>query len=194
MYVDPFIVVEEYLRNFADTAYQYLVVEQGFYYIAAKTFTTLLTISLPLSVAVLLAIIYCVERLKSIRRQEAKLLEVTVVPAFDEKTPGDKVLNDKWAKVLTHVDSPSSNDWLLAIIEADIILAEILEKMGYQGDTIGEKLKRVEKSDFETLDQAWEAHKVRNAIAHQSNFSISQREAKRVIGLYRQVFEEFYYI
>ena len=190
MYYDPFIVLVEYIAD----AYQYLFVDQGLIYIAAKVFSTLITIALPLCVILLIGIIYCVERIKSIRKQEAKLLEVTVVPAYDEKTPAEKVMNDKWAKVLTHVDSANSNDWLLAIIEADIILAEILDKMGYQGETIGEKLKRVEKSDFNTLDHAWEAHKVRNAIAHQSGFTISQREAKRVINLYRQVFEEFYYI
>jgi len=190
MHIDPFIYIEHFILR----GYQYLVVEQGFYYVAAKVFSTLITVAIPLCVLLLIGIVYCVERLKSIRRQEAKLLEVTVVPAYDEKTPGDKKLNDKWAKVLTHVDSPNSNDWLLAIIEADIILAEILEQMGYQGETIGEKLKRVDKADFKTLDQAWEAHKVRNAIAHQGDFVMSQREAKRVIGLYRQVFEEFYYI
>ena len=67
--------------------------------------------------------------------------------------------------------------------------------MSYHGDDLGSKLRGATKADFKTLDQAWEAHKVRNDIAHDgSNFLLSQREAKRVINLYRQVFEEFYYI
>jgi hypothetical protein len=53
----------------------------------------------------------------------------------------------------------------------------------------------VAKGDFKTLDAAWEAHKIRNAIAHEgSDFVLSQRESKRVIGLYEMVFNEFNYV
>ncbi len=80
-------------------------------------------------------------------------------------------------------------------MEADIILEDLLTKMGYGGDSIGEKLKKVAKGDMKTLDEAWEAHKVRNQIAHEgSNFTLNHHEAKNVIGMYRKVFEEFYYI
>lgn len=103
--------------------------------------------------------------------------------------------NKKWKKVLEHVESENPSDWRLSILEADIILGELLTKMGYQGEGIGEQLKSVEKSDFHTLDEAWEAHKVRNRIAHDGGeFPLSQREAKRVLGLFESVFKEFYYI
>ena len=75
------------------------------------------------------------------------------------------------------------------------MLADILEKMGYQGDSIGDKLKSVDKSDFLTLDYAWDAHRIRNQIAHEgSDFQLNEREAKRVIELYKTVFSEFYHI
>jgi hypothetical protein len=72
------------------------------------------------------------------------------------------------------------------------MLGELLDKLSLPGDTIGDKLKVVEKSDFRTLDDAWEAHKVRNRISHDGDgFVLNQREAKIVIGLYKNVFEEF---
>lgn len=104
-------------------------------------------------------------------------------------------VNPKWNKVQEHINSKNPADWRLAILEADIILDEMLDKMGYHGATIGEKLKMVEQSDFTTINSAWEAHKIRNSIAHEgSDFLISQREAERVIALFKQVFEEFKYI
>lgn len=107
----------------------------------------------------------------------------------------EQLLNEKWERVLKLVESDSSSDWKLSILEADIMLEEILDKMGYHGESMGEKLKSIEKSDFETLDYAWEAHKIRNSIAHEGgDFLLNQREAKRVIELYKRVFEEFYYI
>ena len=72
------------------------------------------------------------------------------------------------------------------------MLNELMKAAGYQGDSLGEMLKSVEKSDFVTLDAAWEAHKVRNQIAHQGiDFVLNQREAKGVIALYEKVFKEF---
>lgn len=111
------------------------------------------------------------------------------------KVQSEKILNPKWQKVLEHVNSPSPSDWRLAILEADILLGDMLEKMGYRGEGIGEMLKSIEESDFNTLNNAWEGHKIRNAIAHEgADFLLSQREAKRAIGLYESVFQEFHMI
>lgn len=109
---------------------------------------------------------------------------------------GREVSHPRWEKVREHLSSENPNDWRLAVLEADIILGEMLEKMGYiKGETIGEKLKTIEQSDFNSLDQAWEAHRIRNMIAHGgSDYILTEREAKRVIGLYEQVFKEFRYI
>ena len=75
------------------------------------------------------------------------------------------------------------------------MLGDLLMKMGYRGESIGEKLKRVDKGDFKTLDDAWEAHKIRNEIAHAGfDYPFSQHDARRAIGMYRRVFEEFFYI
>lgn len=140
-------------------------------------------------------IVYAVVRISQVEKLEEQKYDAKVVPAYDADTKADPALARKWETILQHINSQNSNDWKLAIIEADILLGELLIKMGYQGESIGERLKRVEKSDFTTLDSAWEAHKVRNAIAHQgSDFLMNEREAKRVINLYRSVFEEFYYI
>lgn len=110
-------------------------------------------------------------------------------------TAPQKMVNKKWERVLMHANSNNPSDWRLAIIEADIMLGELLEVQNYHGETIGDKLKGIEKSDFLTLDEAWEAHKIRNAIAHEgSDFILTDRETRRVIDLYRKVFDEFKFI
>lgn len=118
-------------------------------------------------------------------------------PADSEAIPEDAgaYKNERWERVVAHMNSANPNDWKFAILEADIILGELLEAMSYQGETIADRLKRVERSDMRTLEAAWEAHKVRNVIAHEGgDFVITEREARRVVGLYREVFEEFHYI
>jgi hypothetical protein len=107
----------------------------------------------------------------------------------------DEKKNRRWERVMEHINSPSPNDWKFAILEADIILDDLLTAMSYKGETMADKLKNVEKSDFLTIDNAWEAHKVRNSVAHEgADFLITEREARRVIELFRSVFEEFHFI
>lgn len=116
----------------------------------------------------------------------------TSPPISDDGVEAKNPLADRWKMILEHVESEHPSDWRLAIIEADIMLAELLDILQLHGDTMGDKLKAVEKSDFLTIDEAWEAHKIRNRLAHEgSEFLINQREARRVIGLYQKVFEEF---
>lgn len=152
-------------------------------------------ISFVLSIMLFIGIIYSVEKLKLIRKKEEEIYNPKIEIAYEEVVKGDSELSQRWEKVKNHIESENENDWRQAIMEADIMLAELLTKMGYKGEGIGEQLKRVEKSDFNTLDEAWEAHKVRNRIAHDgSGYVLSKAEAKRTVDLYRKVFDEFYFI
>jgi hypothetical protein len=147
-----------------------------------------------LSILFLVGIIYSVIRTSQISAErENKLKEVeNIIP---DMTVEQSLAYKRWDKVLSHVQSENPAEWRLAVLEADIMLAEILERMGYIGENVGEKLKTVEKSDFLTIDDAWEAHKVRNLIAHEgSDYVLSKREAQRVVSLYANVFREFKYI
>ena len=73
-------------------------------------------------------------------------------------------------------------------MEADNVLLEVLTEKGYSGDGVGEKLKG---ASFKTIDLAWDAHKVRNRIAHEgSNFELTEREAKRTFMLYESVLRD----
>lgn len=161
---------------------------------AKTTLGILVGISFPISLFFLIVIVYCVEQLKHIRKKEALMYDTKTEPAYQETSGGDPALAHRWENVIQHIESPNQNDWKQAIIEADMMLDDILTAMGYRGESIGEKLKRVEKGDFKSLNEAWEAHKVRNQIAHEAGFVLTHHDAKATINMYRKVFEEFYYI
>lgn len=111
----------------------------------------------------------------------------------EEHAAGPK--NPRWERVRELANTTSESDWRLAILEADIMLGDLLKSEGYRGDTIGELLRDANPLQFRTLDLAWKAHKIRNDIAHGgSEFHLSQREANGTIDLYRRVFEEFDFI
>lgn len=155
----------------------------------------IVAISIPVSLILFIGIIYSVERIKSIRKKESKIYDAKVDMGYGEMHEVKKEATARWEHVIRHIESHSENDWRQAIIEADIMLDDLLSKMGYKGETVGDKLKRVAKGDMLNINNAWEAHKVRNRIAHDgSEFGINQNEARQIINFYKAVFQEFSYI
>ncbi len=151
--------------------------------------------SLVLSLLLIFAVVWSSIKLMKVRKQMHDALNLPNQAVVKDGPAPAPVVNQKWESVLTRINSTNPSDWKLAILECDIMLAEILEKMGYMQESIGDKLKAIEPSDFTNIEAAWEAHKIRNAIAHEgSDFMINEREAKRVIALYEAVFREFEFI
>ena len=129
-------------------------------------------------------------RLVIVRREE----EVEMMEKLLNNLPSEEVKNQRWSEIEELISLPNESDWKLAIIEADKMLDDLLGSLGYQGMSIGDKLQSIEKGDMQSLDDAWEAHKYRNKIAHESGFVVTQHEAKNMIGRYENVFKEYRYI
>lgn len=152
----------------------------------------LVPISIFISLMLFVGILYAFIQLMRIRAIEQVVFDVAANPILGGDVTKTQL---RWQKIIEHANTNNPNDWRQAIIEADIMLDELLTVQGYRGDTVGDKLKQVEKSDFNSIDLAWEAHKVRNNIAHQgSEHDLNPREIRRVIQLYEHVFHEFRYI
>lgn len=106
-----------------------------------------------------------------------------------------KQKNVRWERVDKYMTSLNPSDWKIAILEADNILDEIVERMGYKGETLGERMKAIEPSDFPYLEEAWAAHKFRNELAHRGmDVPLSRSDAERTINVYHRVFKALGYL
>lgn len=143
-----------------------------------------------LAVAGLVLLVYAMVRLFELRKREEEYYSTLLIPAGAEGGT-----HPRWEHIQSLIEGASASDWRSAIIEADVMLDDVLTQQGYVGDGLGEKLKTASSSKFHTLQDAWEAHKVRNQIAHQgSAFDLSESLAKRTIAHYEAVFREFHVI
>ena len=175
--------VEGYLQNTAPPAtYQQFITDWGLF-AAFSIFISLVLASI---------LIYCVVRLFQVREFEHKRFEAASATVAAHDVPKTQL---RWERILAEINSPSEQSWRLAILEADIMLNELLDSLGYRGETMADKMKTVERADFNTIDLAWEAHRARNRIAHESSETgINQRDAQRTIDLYARVFREFRFV
>ncbi len=96
----------------------------------------------------------------------------------------------KWEEIKRHINSDRESDWKLAVIDADKFLDDLLKKDGYPGETMGDRLMSIDKAQFVSLDGLWEAHKIRNKLAHDVNYFLRYAEAKRAIQCYEAALNE----
>ena len=145
-----------------------------------------------LSALALTGIVYSSWKLRAINLAEQKIYGVSPEISSSDGGQLTEPKNERWEKIIRYTNSNNASDWPLAVIEADVMLEELLRTMGYGGESVGEMLKLVDKNEFLTIEDAWEAHKTRNAIAHSGGtFQLNERETKRTIALFEKVFKEF---
>jgi hypothetical protein len=148
-------------------------------------------------VASVVWIAYNLRKLHELDEADEKIYGLEAVePVFKqvsekaEEAVGKKKENERWQKVKALSLSENSSDWRLAIIEADVMLDELLRSLALHGDTVGDMLKSAEGTIINT-DAAWEAHKVRNRIAHSgAGFELTDRQVRHTIALFETVFKE----
>ena len=184
----------EYLFNQGSEFFKYIFTE--------KTLTGFYIFLSVLAIFFIAVIVYTTIRMFEIRAKERAHLKHEIEEyahnqALKEKKSQEEGVfkNERWKKVLYYLFSINENDWKLAIIEADSMLFDLLAQLGFKGENLGDKLKEANQDNFRSLSSAWEVHNIRNKIAHEgSSFELSLHEAKRVIALYEQIFQEFAYI
>ncbi len=143
-------------------------------------------------------ILYCLVRLyelehegKSKKKDEVVLGDGVVASGTQFIDHGTTKHNETWNSVRSKLLSDNPSDWRLAIIEADIYLDRVLDQKGFYGDTLGDKLKQLTPEKLPSIQLAWEAHKVRNRIAHDGvDYVLTMPEARRVLSYYEIVFRD----
>jgi hypothetical protein len=119
---------------------------------------------------------------------EKDLLDLAKASNEQERDRVESYIN-KWNIVINYMEGKEEALWRIGILEADNLLFDILTDRGYSGLTIADKLR---EANFNTIDLAWSAHKIRNRIAHHgSQFVLSERIARNTLELYRSIFTEF---
>jgi hypothetical protein len=150
----------------------------------ANTWSVLGAVSFVFSLAAFAILAYSTVRMYQLKMREEHERWSTLDPVIAET----KKDHSRWAHIQSLLESLQPRDWREAIMEADIMLEDALVERGYVGTTTGERLKG---ANLKTINEAWEAHKVRNSIAHEGiAFELTDRIAYRTIKKYEMVFKE----
>lgn len=76
----------------------------------------------------------------------------------------------------------NSANYQLVVMESDKLLDSALKDLGIRGSTMGQRLKNCNNPNL-NLNDAWWAHKLRNRVAHEVGYNVSESSAVRVFKI-----------
>jgi len=121
---------------------------------------------------------------------------------FGKKNPGSQqtpvdisvdrqfALN-KWQEIEQLMTLGNSSNFAKAVLEADKLLDHLLKAHRAPGLTMGDRLKSsINKFSREGYQAAWNGHKVRNELVHNSQYEMTDFIARPAIENFRKAIEE----
>lgn len=112
------------------------------------------------------------------------------VEFFTYKPYGVKKAGKQWDKTKKRLESGLDSEYKLAIIEADSMLDDVLKRIGHKGETLGERLKQLTPDLLSSINDVWEAHKIRNNIVHDPDYKLNSGEARKALEIYEKTLSE----
>ena len=103
---------------------------------------------------------------------------------------GSQKRKKDWKKIRNRLNKALESEYKLAVIEADNMLNDILKKMSYKGDSLGEKLEGSKIIIFSNVEEIKQAHRVRSDIVHDPNYNLSLDKAKEVLDVFEKACRE----
>jgi len=106
---------------------------------------------------------------------------------LQEKAFETSQIEKRWEKIKQRLDKKWESEHKLAIIEADELLNEILERMGYTEKTLKEKVEKIQEKDI-PLDDLKKVMAIKEGIARNPDSPLSARQAQWAIKVYEKTF------
>jgi hypothetical protein len=108
------------------------------------------------------------------------------------KSPAEAVTtyDIRWDEIKKHVQSFNEAEWKMAVIEGDKFTDDALKAGGYAGESMGERLMLIEPGQLLSLQNLWDAHKLRNLLVHDANYQLDHRQAVMAIEAFEQALRE----
>jgi hypothetical protein len=113
------------------------------------------------------------------------------IAVYGAKVPSLKksVYVKRWESIKNRIEEGSISSAKMAVIEADKMLSEVLEKVGYKGKDTAEKIAAVKPGQLIGIEDVVESHNTFKRIIQNHTLEISHEELHQVLAGYEKVFQ-----
>ncbi|TSC91777.1 MAG: hypothetical protein CEN90_241 [Parcubacteria group bacterium Licking1014_17] len=139
-------------------------------------------------------LVYLFFRIRAINKAMGEATRTTQTPpAGSDGAPAimqTTLKQGSWEAIKAKAQSYNEAEWKIAVIEADKFVDDALKAAGYQGETMGERLILIKPGNLVSLQELWDAHKLRNLIVHDAGFSLKHNQAVVAVNVFEKVLKE----
>lgn len=126
-----------------------------------------------------------------LRSSWAKYRYLEAITEFITYRPfGVKKTFKYWNKIIKRLETDKEGEYKLAVIEADSLLDSVLERIGYKGDSLVQRLEQIDQSVLPNLEEIWKVHKTRDNIVHDPDYQLTLDQAKTVLAIYEKALRD----
>lgn len=104
---------------------------------------------------------------------------------------GKLKLRKKWEKIKSKLDFGEERAYRVAVIEADEVINGLIQRLGYAGENMAERLDNVPSGQLDNIEELKRAHEIRNRIIHEDDFRLSKKEAEEAFSLFEEFLKYF---
>jgi hypothetical protein len=101
-----------------------------------------------------------------------------------------KRIDKQWMKILQRLESELETEYKLSVIEADLLLNDVMKRLGYEGKILSEKLERAKPGVFSQLQTLKEADQVYQNLVYDTSYHLIQSDAKRIVAEFERALSE----
>lgn len=105
---------------------------------------------------------------------------------FTHRPFGVSKVDKDWKIIKAGLETEKESEWKLSVIKADSTLDNALNRMGYIGQTLGERLDKLTTASLPNIEEVGQARKLRNNIIHDPDYRLSLEEARKAISAYEK--------
>lgn len=96
----------------------------------------------------------------------------------------------RWAGIIKKFESGTEYDQKTALLEAEELMDEVLERMVQKGETTEEKLENLPLGSVSNLSQIKEALKMKNSIVRDPGYKLNKEEAELALKAFEQALKD----
>jgi hypothetical protein len=99
-------------------------------------------------------------------------------------------IDKDWMKILQRLESDLETEYKLSVIEADLLLNDVMKRLGYEGKTLSEKLDKVKPGVFADPQSIRSADQIYQNLIYDTSYELARAQAKKAVAIFEKALSD----
>jgi hypothetical protein len=95
-----------------------------------------------------------------------------------------------WTSIVHRANTGTPENLRWAVMEGDALIDQVLRQRGMPGENMSERLQNARWAGSKLIDRVFDAHRVRNELAHTPGYQLTTAQAERALFAFRDFLKE----